>query len=79
MTRMHVSGGVGQWHSTDESSLNKIEQSMAESEEGRPLIKEENILQSSTRLTQSGASRVTGRMRVCGKRFLIAFAANYPR
>jgi hypothetical protein len=33
---------------------NKIEQSMAESEEGRPLIKE-NIHQSSTRLTQSGA------------------------
>src|SRR6202051_1213558 len=33
---------------------NKIEQSMAESEEGRPLIKE-NIHQSSTRRTQSGA------------------------
>jgi RNA-directed DNA polymerase len=33
---------------------NKIEQSMAESEEGRPLIKE-NIHQSSTRPTQSGA------------------------
>jgi RNA-directed DNA polymerase len=33
---------------------NKIEQSMAESEEGRPLI-EENIHQSSTRPTQSGA------------------------
>jgi RNA-directed DNA polymerase len=32
---------------------NKIEQSMAESEEGRPLI-EENILQSSMRPTQSG-------------------------
>src|ERR1700720_2348413 len=32
---------------------NKIEQSMAESEEGRPLIKE-NIHQSSTRPTQSG-------------------------
>jgi RNA-directed DNA polymerase len=39
---------------------NKIEQSMAESEEGRPLIKE-NIHQSSTRPTQSGArARVTG-------------------
>jgi RNA-directed DNA polymerase len=34
---------------------NKIEQSMAESEEGRPLIKE-NTHQSSTRPTQSGAS-----------------------
>jgi RNA-directed DNA polymerase len=33
---------------------NKIERSMAESEEGRPLI-EENIHQSSTRPTQSGA------------------------
>jgi len=33
---------------------NKIEQSMAESEEGRPLIKE-NIHQSNTRPTQSGA------------------------
>jgi hypothetical protein len=33
---------------------NKIGQSMAESEEGRPLIKE-NIHQSNTRPTQSGA------------------------
>jgi RNA-directed DNA polymerase len=33
---------------------NKIEQSMAEGEEGRPLINE-NIHQSSTRPTQSGA------------------------
>ena len=33
---------------------NKIEQSMAESEEGRPLI-EENTLQPHTRPTQSGA------------------------
>ena len=33
---------------------NKVEQSMAESEEGRPLI-EENTHQSSTRPTQSGA------------------------
>ena len=32
---------------------NKIEQSMAESEEGRPLI-EENTQQASTRPTQSG-------------------------
>ena len=52
-TRMHVteesdSGIVPMNHS------NKIEQSMAESEEGRPLIKE-NIHQSSTRPTQSGA------------------------
>src|ERR1039457_5089625 len=36
------------------SHSNKVEQSMAESEEGRPLIKE-NIHQSSTRPTQSGA------------------------
>ena len=52
-TRMHASeesdsGIVPMNHS------NKIEQSMAESEEGRPLIKE-NIHQSSTRPTQSGA------------------------
>ena len=51
-TRMYVaeesdSGIVPMNHS------NKIEQSMAESEEGRPLIKE-NIHQSSTRPTQSG-------------------------
>src|ERR1700679_658882 len=38
---------------------NKIEQSMAESEEGRPLIKE-NIHQSSTRPTQSGARMSQG-------------------
>jgi hypothetical protein len=44
---------------------NKIEQSMAESEEGRPLIKE-NIHQSSTRATQSGARSHRG-WRVCGK------------
>jgi len=44
---------------------NKVEQSMAESEEGRPLIKE-NIHQSSTRPTQSGA-RVSQGWRVCGK------------
>ena len=37
------------------SHSNKIEQSMAESEEGRPLI-EENTLQPHTRPTQSGAS-----------------------
>jgi RNA-directed DNA polymerase len=52
-TRMHVteesdSGIVPMNHS------NKIEQSMAESEEGRPLI-EENTHQASTRPTQSGA------------------------
>ena len=52
-TRMHApeesdSGIVPMNHS------NKVEQSMAESEEGRPLIKE-NIHQSSTRPTQSGA------------------------
>jgi hypothetical protein len=51
-TRMYVSeesdsGIVPMNHS------NKIEQSMAESEEGRPLIKE-NIHQFSTRPTQSG-------------------------
>jgi hypothetical protein len=38
---------------------NKIEQSMAESEEGRPLIKE-NIHQSSTRPTQSGTRVLQG-------------------
>jgi len=41
------------------SHSNKVEQSMAESEEGRPLI-EENIHQSSTRPTQSGGTCVTG-------------------
>ena len=51
-TRMHVteesdSGIVPMNHS------NKIEQSMAESEEGRPLI-EKNTHQASTRPTQSG-------------------------
>src|SRR5271168_5514975 len=45
---------------------NKIEQSMAEGEEGRPLIKE-NTHQSSTRPTQSGA-RVSLGWRVCGER-----------
>ena len=53
-TRMHAaeesdSGIVPMNHS------NKIEQSMAESEEGRPLI-EENTHQSNTRPTQCGAS-----------------------
>jgi hypothetical protein len=38
---------------------NKIEQSMAESEEGRPLI-EENTHQASTRPTQSGARMSQG-------------------
>jgi hypothetical protein len=52
-TRAHVSeesdrGIVPMNHS------NKIEQSIAESEEGRPLI-EENTHQASTRPTQSGA------------------------
>jgi hypothetical protein len=52
-TRVHASeesdrGVVPMNHS------NKIEQSMAESEEGRPLI-EENTHQASTRPTQSGA------------------------
>jgi RNA-directed DNA polymerase len=52
-TRMYVSeesdsGTVPMNHS------NKIEQSMAESEEGRPLI-EENIHKASKRPTQSGA------------------------
>jgi RNA-directed DNA polymerase len=54
---------------------NKIEQSLAESEEGRPL--KENIHQSSTRPTQSGA-RVSQGWRVCGK-LLDRFAATYPR
>ena len=44
---------------------NKVEQSMAESEEGRPLIKE-NIHQSSTLPTQSGHACHRG-WRVCGK------------
>ena len=44
---------------------NKVEQSMAESEERRPLI-EENTPQPHTRPTQSGASVSQGR-RVCGK------------
>jgi hypothetical protein len=55
---------------------NKIEQSMAESEEGRPLIKE-NIHPSSTRPTQSG-TRVTGDRGVCGKRVLNRSAVNHP-
>lgn len=45
---------------------NKIEQSMAESEEGSPLIKE-NTLQPHTHPTQSGASASQGFGRVCGK------------
>jgi len=56
------SGRTARMHVAEESDSgilpmnhsNKIEQSMAESEEGRPLIKE-NIHQSSTRPTQSGA------------------------
>jgi hypothetical protein len=44
---------------------NKIEQSMAESAEGRPLI-EENTLQPHTHPTQSGASASQG-LAVCGK------------
>jgi RNA-directed DNA polymerase len=45
---------------------NKIEQSMAESEEGKPLIKE-NIHQSSTRPDTERDKRVTG-LAGCGKR-----------
>jgi RNA-directed DNA polymerase len=57
-TRVHVaeesdSGIVAMNHS------NKIEQSMAESEEGRPLI-EENTQQASTHPTQSGARMSQG-------------------
>ena len=44
---------------------NKVEQLMAESEEGRALIKE-NLHQTSTRPTQSG-TRVSQGWRVCGK------------
>src|SRR5207302_5286434 len=44
---------------------NKVEQSMAESEEGRPLIKE-NIHQSSTRRHRAGLA-CHRRWRVCGK------------
>src|SRR5258705_10553266 len=50
---------------------NKIEQSMAESEEGRPLIKE-NIHQSSTRPTQSGTRVSQGLAGVRKGSFLIA-------
>ena len=55
---------------------NKIEQSMAESEEGRPLI-EENAHQASTRPTQSwaGVSQGLAGVRRAGNRF----AANHPR
>ena len=55
---------------------NKIVESMAESEEGRPLIKE-NIRQSNTRPTQSRV-RMSKGWRVCGKQ-LDRFAATYPR
>src|SRR4051795_2722560 len=56
------SGRTARVHASEESDSgivpmnhsNKIEQSMAESEEGRPLI-EENAHQASTRPTQSGA------------------------
>jgi RNA-directed DNA polymerase len=50
---------------------NKIEQSMAESEEGRPLIKE-NIHQPSTRPTQSGARVSQGAGGCAESEFLIA-------
>src|SRR3981081_3765841 len=49
---------------------NKIEQSMAESEEGRPLIKE-HIHQSSTRPPPTGTRGSQG-LAGCGKRALIA-------
>src|ERR1700716_4669566 len=51
---------------------NKIEQSMAESEEGRPLIKE-NIHQPSTRPTQSGTRVSQGLAGVGEERFLLVF------
>src|SRR3981189_1378544 len=50
---------------------NKIDQSMAESEEGRPLIKE-NIHQPSTRPTQSGTRVSQGLAGVRKASFLIA-------
>jgi RNA-directed DNA polymerase len=50
---------------------NKIEQSMAEGEEGRPLIKE-NTHQASTRPTQSGAGVSQGLVGVRKSEFLIA-------
>ncbi len=50
---------------------NKIEQSMAESEEGRPLIKE-NIHQSGTRPTQSGTRVSPGAGGCAESEFLIA-------
>ena len=69
-TRMHVteesdSGIVPMNHS------NKIEQSMAESEEGRPLIKE-NTHQSSTRPNTERDTRVTGAGGCAESEFLIA-------
>ena len=57
---------------------NKIEQSMAESEEGRPLIKE-NIHQSSTRPTQSGARVSQGLAGVRKASSLIASPPHHPR
>jgi hypothetical protein len=61
---------------------NKIEQSMAESEEGRPLI-EENTHQASTRPTQSGTRVSLGlagvRKSSKGTNPLDRFAAMHPR
>ena len=48
------------------SHSNKVEKSMAESKEGRPLIKE-NIHQSGMCPTQSGTRVSPGAGRVCGK------------
>ena len=75
-TRMYVSeesdsGIVPMNHS------NKIEQSMAESEEGRPLI-EENTHQAARARHRAGHA-CHWDWRVCGKRVLDRFAANHPR
>src|SRR5258708_21777822 len=75
-TRMYVaeesdSGIVPMNHS------NKIEQSRAEREEGRPLIKE-NIHQSSTRPTQSGTRVSQGLAGEWGARVCDALPASIP-
>jgi hypothetical protein len=75
MARMHIpeesdSGVVPMNHS------NKIEKSMAESEEGRPLIKE-NTLHLVRARHRAGQACHRGWW-VCGKRVLDRFAANHP-
>ena len=57
---------------------NKIEQSMAESEEGRPLIKE-NAGQSSTCPTQSGEACVSQGLTGVRTNGLLCLAVTHPR